>query len=121
MACDGARARLSHTISMRFDTSLQIKIRDAYAARHEPEALRILARTYWAFLIVGFILTVLIAISFGVWEFFRMPTTDESLSRVRPQTAFTKAQLQGLLDKFDARATKFQERMTAPVQTRDPS
>lgn len=106
---------------MRFDTSIQIKVRDAYAARHEPEAQRILAQAYWSFLIVVFILSASVAISFGVWEFFRMPAADEGSAGVRPQVAFTKAQLQGILEKFDARANQFQERMTAPVTVRDPS
>jgi hypothetical protein len=106
---------------MRFDPSIQIKVRDAYAARHEPEAQRILAQAYWAFLIVVFILSIVVTISFGIWEFFRMPVADEGASGVRPQVAFTKAQLQGILEKFDARADQFQERMTAPVTVRDPS
>lgn len=106
---------------MRFDTNIQVKLKDAYAARHEPEAIRLLARMYWAFLIVAFTLTVLVVIAYGVWEFFRMPRTDESLSGVRPQVAFTRAQLQQLLEKFDARAERFQERMTAPAAAKDPS
>ncbi|OHB18799.1 MAG: hypothetical protein A2854_02955 [Parcubacteria group bacterium RIFCSPHIGHO2_01_FULL_56_18] len=106
---------------MRFDTDIQVKLKDAYAARHEPEAIRLLARAYWAFLILGLTFTVITVISYGVWEFFRMPTVDAGTSGMRPQTAFTRAQLQELLDKFDARAEKFQERMTAPVSAKDPS
>jgi hypothetical protein len=106
---------------MRFDTDLQVKLRDAYAARHEPEAIRVLARFYWAFLIVVFTVLVIASVAFGIWEFFRMPTMDGGLGGVRPQSAFTKAQLQELLEKFDARAEKFQDRMTAPVLTKDPS
>jgi hypothetical protein len=106
---------------MRFDTDIQVKLRDAYAARHEPEAIRILARIYWAFLIVLFSIVVITAVAYGVWEFFRTPTPDAGLSGVRPQTAFTRAQLQELLEKFDARAEKFEEHMTAPVGAKDPS
>lgn len=123
MARDGTRARLPlvSPIIMRFDTDIQVKLKDAYAARHEPEAIRLLARMYWAFLIVGLTLTVVTAISYGVWEFFRMPAPDSGASGVRPQTAFTRAQLQELLGKFDARAEKFEGRMTAPVPSKDPS
>lgn len=106
---------------MRFDAAIKVKVRDAYAARHEPEAQRVLAQTYWAFLIVGFALSVGVAISFGMFEFWRMPSTDESLSGVSPQAAFTKTQLEELLLKFDARSNVFQERLTAPVTVRDPS
>lgn len=123
MARDGADARVFdiRTIAMRFDTDIQVKIKDAYAARHEPEAARLLARIYWASCILGLVLAVLAVIAYGVWEFFRMPIVDENAVRVRPQTAFTRIQLQGLLEQFDARAEKFQERMTAPVPARDPS
>jgi|GEM_PF-1469956 len=123
MARYGARTRLSlvSTITMRFDTDIQVKLKDAYAARHEPEAIRLLARMYWAFLIVGLSLTVVTVISYGIWEFFRMPVVDAGISGMRPQAAFTRAQLQELLEKFDARAAKFEERMTAPVSARDPS
>jgi hypothetical protein len=106
---------------MRFDSSIPVKVRDAYAARHEPEAQRLLARTYWSFLILGFLLATMLTIAYGVWEFFRTPAVDDSLSDVRPQAAFTKPQLQGLLEKFDLRADRFQERLTAPVTVRDPS
>jgi hypothetical protein len=106
---------------MRFDTDIQVKLRDAYAARHEPEAIRVLARIYWAFLITGFAFTIMTAVGYGVWEFFRMPQADAGLAGVRPQTAFSKAQLQELLEKFDARAAVFEERLTAPVQAKDPS
>ena len=122
MAGDDARTRLSQsTIDMRFDTDIQVKLRDAYAARHEPEAIRVLARIYWAFLITGFTLTVAAAVGYGVWEFFRMPQADAGLSGVRAQAAFSKAQLLELLEKFDERAAAFEERLTAPVQARDPS
>lgn len=106
---------------MRFDTSLRIKVRDAYAARHEPEAQRVLAQAYWSFLILGFAVAVSAGIAYGVWEFFRTPSADEGLAGVRPQAAFSKAQLQELLEKFDLRADRFQERLTAPVTVRDPS
>lgn len=98
-----------------------MKVRDAYVARHEPEAVRLLARIYWAFLITMFAFVTSTTIVFGVWEFFRMPSINAGLSGVRPQTAFTKVQLQEFLEKFDARAAAFEERMTAPVPVRDPS
>lgn len=121
MARDGARPRLPLAkMSMRFDT-IHVNIKDAYAARHEPEALRLIARTYWATLVIGLLIVVISTIGYGVWEFFRTPSPDESISGVRPQSAFTRTQLQELLQQFDARGTSFEESMKAPVTTKDPS
>ena len=106
---------------MRFDTDIQIKIKDAYAARHEPEAARILARTYWALIVIICALAASVVIAYGVWEFFRGPTAETSSVTVRPQTLFTKTQLDATLKGFDDRASRFQSRLTAPVPVKDPS
>jgi hypothetical protein len=106
---------------MRFDTNIQVKLKDAYAARHEPEAARFLARAYWAFLIVMLALMVIGSIVYGAWEFMQAPQHDESGSGLHAQQIFTRVQLEGVLDGFDARAARFQTRMTVPVNAKDPS
>ncbi|OGG58576.1 hypothetical protein A2765_02525 [Candidatus Kaiserbacteria bacterium RIFCSPHIGHO2_01_FULL_56_24] len=106
---------------MRFDTNIQLKLRDAYAARHEPEAARFLARVYWAFLIVTLAMVVVLSILYGVWEFMQAPQRDESVTGLHAQQVFTRAQLDTVLQGFDARAARFQTRMTAPVSAKDPS
>lgn len=97
-----------------------MRLKDAYAARHEPEALRILAQGYWAFLLTFSSICAVCAIAYGTWEFFRLPERDESLS-VRPRQAFTKSDLQALLKKYDERAAAFEARRIAPVSVKDPS
>lgn len=106
---------------MRFDANIQVKLKDAYAARHEPEAMRFLARVYWAFLIVTLALIVVLSIAYGVWEFMQAPQRDESASGLHAQQVFTRTQLETVLDGFDARAARFQARMTVPVSAKDPS
>lgn len=106
---------------MRFDTNIQVKVRDAYAARHEPEAARALARIYWASMITLFSCAATLSILYGAWEFFRSPVQDANTITVRPQVAFTKAQLDGTLKGFDGRADRFQQKLTEPITAKDPS
>ena len=108
-------------IIMRFDTNIQVKIKDAYASRHEPEAERVLAHIYWAFLVVMLSLTIVLSVGYGVWEFFHVPTHEDATLGVRPAATFTRAQLQATLKGFEDRAERFQTRMTAPVTAKDPS
>ena len=107
---------------MRFDTTVSIKIKDAYAARHEPEAQRFLGGAFWSLLILVFSLVVLGSISFGVWEFLQPLTvaSDTVVGGGKAKTV-TKGDLEKILDGFDARATKYNSRKTAPVLVRDPS
>ena len=108
---------------MRFDLGVPVKIRDAYAARHEPEAERVLATFYWAFLVTLFSLCVVGALALGVWEFMRPLTGDGSGSSVNAsgRKTLTKSDFQKVLEGLDARAKSFETRHTAPVLVRDPS
>lgn len=108
-------------IIMRFDTNIQVKIKDAYASRHEPEAERVLAHIYWAILVVTLSFMIAFSVAYGVWEFFHVPTHEDATLGVRPATTFTRAQLQATLKGFDDRAARFETRMTAPVTVKDPS
>ena len=96
-------------------------LKDAYADRHEPEALRVVARAYWALLIVVVLVTTVLATGYGIWEFSQTPSPDDSLAGIRPQPAFTRVQLEELLKQFDARGVRFEERMKASVGAKDPS
>ena len=108
---------------MRFDIGVTVKIRDAYAARHEPEAERVLATFYWAFLVTVFSLVVAGAVGLGVWEYLRPLTADGSGSTVSAgaHKALTKSDIQNVLEGLDARAQSFEARRTAPILVRDPS
>ncbi len=104
---------------MRFDTRLPVRLRDAYSARHEPEAQRVLARTAWALCTMIFFVSLVASVAFGAWEFTRIPRGAEE-SGVRGQTGFTRAQIENLLQTFDTRAEEFDARLKAPA-VRDPS
>ncbi len=107
---------------MRFDTQVSIKIKDAYAARSEPEAVRFLGSVYWALIGSVFTLVVVGSIAFGVWEFLQPLTSDsDTVVGGHAQKSLTKSDLETVLDGFDARATKYNSRKTAPVLVRDPS
>ncbi len=111
--------RCRHFISMRFVTT-HVRIRDAFAARHEPEAIRFLARIYWTVLIVVCAIVSVCAIAYGVWEFFRLPRLAEN-ANMRAQPAFTKADVQSLLKAYEARGTKFETRLRETIPVKDPS
>jgi hypothetical protein len=98
-----------------------VAYKDLYAARHEPEALHSIARSYWSSVVVGLFVVLTGAIGYGIWEFFRTPQPDDATSGVRPQLAFTRAQLQDLLGQFDARRVRFEERMNLQSAIKDPS
>ena len=107
---------------MRFDTQVSVKIKDAYAARSEPEAVRFLGSVYWALLGTVFALVVAASIAFGVWEFLQPLASDsDTVVGGHPQKTLTKSDLERVLDGFDARASKYNSRKTAPVLVRDPS
>lgn len=107
---------------MRFETGTTIQIRDAYAARHEPEGARVLGEFFWALLILLLALMVSGGIGFGIWEFTRPLTQDvESSVSVGARKSVTRSELQKILEGFGARAEKYEKRRTAPVGVKDPS
>lgn len=106
---------------MRFDFGVTVRIRDAYRAQHEPEAQRVLANAYWTFLTMLFGVILVASIAFGVMQFLSPlpPIAENPASASRK--VFTKADLQKILDAFEARALEYQVRRAAPSPVRDPS
>jgi hypothetical protein len=107
---------------MRFQTETAVKIRDAFAARHEPEAARVLGEWFWTLLVILLILVTIGSIIFGTREFLKPLTqeVEESVS-VGQRKGVTRAELVKILELFDARAKEYELRRTAPVPVRDPS
>lgn len=107
---------------MRFQTDVTVKIRDAFAARHEPEAARVLGEFFWAFVVCFLGIVVAGSVAFGVWEFLK-PLSEETESSVSvaARKGVTRAELVKILEAFDARAKEYQSRRTAPVPVKDPS
>lgn len=106
---------------MRFDTHIPVRLKDAFAARHEPEAHAILARVYWTVCISFGFICVLGSVAYGAWEFSQNKIQDGTLIDVHPQIQVSKAQLQGVLKKFEERRARFEERLQAPVSIKDPA
>lgn len=106
---------------MKFHKDMQVKIRELYAARLEPEAFRLLASAYWALLVVLLVLMCVGSIGYGVFQFMKETTPGEEEITVRPQSNLSRTQLQELLDAFDARDREFESRRVSPASVRDPS
>ena len=107
---------------MRFDTNFTLKIKDAYAARHEPEAARRLGEFFWVVLVGLMVIVIVSGIVFGIREFLRPLTEEvESSVSVGQRKGITRAELVKILEAFDARAADYEARRTAPVPVKDPS
>ena len=107
---------------MRFETDTTIRIKDAYAARHEPEGARVLCEFVWAILVLLLVLMILGGIGFGIWQFTRPLAGDvESSVSVGAHKSVTRSELQKILEGFGARAEKYEKRRTAPVGVKDPA
>ncbi len=104
---------------MQFNTKLPMRLRDAYASRHEPEAQRVIARATWALCAVIFFIALVASVVYGAWEFTRIPRGSDE-GTVRAQTGFTRAQIETLLNTFDVRAEQFEARLRTPP-AQDPS
>lgn len=108
---------------MRFQTDVTVKIKDAFAARHEPEAARVLGELFWTLLVLLLVVVSVASIAFGVREFLQplaAEEVEESVS-VAARKTVTRAELVKILEAFDTRATEYETRRTAPVPVRDPS
>lgn len=101
---------------------LKLNIRAiARDARYEPESQRTLARVYWIALILFFLVMVSAGIAYGAYEFSRPLTPPESEIVVgNRKPPINRAELQTVLDGFDMRTVRFDERRAEPT-LRDPS
>jgi len=104
---------------MRFDQNIRIKMTSLYAARHEPEAYTLLARAYWAVMVVVVAVLMVGGIAYGVWEFLK--PLPEATSGVKPQLNLSKAQLEKILKGFQTRSDNYEKSRVAPTVVRDPS
>lgn len=99
-----------------------MSIREAYRARHEPEAQRVLGTFYWTILVILLILMVGGGLGYGAWQ-FKQPLvegTEESVS-VSAKKVITRTEIEKVLQAFEARSSKYDERLNAPPPVKDPS
>ena len=109
---------------MKFLNNILARLRDAYAARYEPEGLRPLADTYWrSVLAIAFVVAVL-AVLYGVWDLADVLNglSASADAPVTPAPALDRSKLEATLNGFQARDTQFNSLETNPSQViSDPS
>ncbi len=96
------------------------KIKEVHAARYQPETQEKIARGYWAFLLLCVALAVVGGVVIGMWEFSRPYSEEGGATLGAPQSPLDTVKLRAILDGFDARVRRFEERQDAPPLA-DPS
>lgn len=95
---------------------------DLRAGRHEPETRRALARIYWAALVIFLALFSIGCVLYGIWQFTRPLRGVESSAKVAaPQIPLQRSELDAVLQAFEERVRRFEERQAAPASLADPS
>jgi|GEM_PF-3546900 len=85
--------------------------RELRDARHEPEGRKSLSRVYWATLIIFFFIFSVSFIVYGIWQFSLPLRGVESEAKVAaPQIPLQRGELQAVLEAFDERTMRFEER-----------
>lgn len=101
-----------------------IGIREAYAQKHRPECVRVLADFYWRVLLSSAVLMVLIFTAYGVRQAYSV-IGGGAAARVpvvtQPVPHLNKAKLQDALTAFGEREVRFNALKTAPQKIADPS
>ncbi len=108
---------------MRFDSSVSLRFKDAYHARTEPEAARVVGVFYWSALICTAFLLIIGSTVYGLWEFMQPQFRGgaESSVVIPPKKTFTKAGIQKVLQGVEERAQRYDVQKQAPIPVRDPS
>ncbi len=96
-------------------------LRNAYAYRHEPEQMRLLAILYWRGLLGFSLILFACALLLGVYVFAYVGSVQAPVKQDGASAALLdRAALESVLEAFDARATAYGSLKTAtPIA--DPS
>lgn len=108
---------------MRFNSSASLRLKDAYYARVEPEAARVIGVFYWSALICTAFVLIVGSTVYGLWEFMQPQLGGQAETNVviPPKKTFTKASIQKVLQGVEARAERYELQKKAPIPVRDPS
>ena len=101
-----------------------IGIREAYAQKHRPECVRVLADFYWRVLLSLAVVIVLIFIVYGIRQAYSVIGGDAAAQVpgvMQPVPKLNKTKLQDTLTAFGAREVRFNALKTAPQKIADPS
>ncbi len=96
------------------------KIKEIHAARYQPETQDKIARGYWAVLLFCIAFAIVGGVAVGIWEFSRPLTEEGGATLGAPQSPLDTGELRAVLDGFDSRVRRFEERRDAPAFA-DPS
>ncbi len=112
-------------IIMKFSHTRWNKLGDAYANRTEPESFRILASTYWHALLYITITIVLLAVSYGLWQFVAVFAIPEEPQMLVPSGTrapiIDRAELEGVVEGFKDREGEYNSLRSNPPSFVDPS
>jgi len=100
------------------------RIRDLYAGRHDPESLRVLAHSYWEFLLAVVSISFIGIVLFGLYIFSGVIHNLNAPFRTRtanPDATLNRAQLDEALKSYIAREAAFNVAKSIPPSAIDPS
>jgi hypothetical protein len=100
------------------------RMRDAYAARFEPEGQRSLAYLYWRSLLVLTGVLLVLAVAWGLWNLFDVFTllASEPDTSPLPKAALDRSALMNVVQGFEARQVQWNELTGSPASSiSDPS
>jgi len=109
---------------MRYISVTWQRIRDLYAGRYDPESLRVLAYSYWEFLLAVVCISIIGIAVFGFYIFSGVIHNLNAPFRARsatPDATLNRAQLDETLNAFIAREAAFNAAKSAPPSATDPS
>ena len=109
---------------MKSSTDILNKIRDAYAARYEPEGLRPLSDIYWRGLLLLAFLVLVCVFLYGTWGLVRVLNglSAGADTSAPPPPPLSRAALSKTIRDFELRRAQFETLQTNPSATiPDPS
>ena len=108
---------------MRSITTIWKRLRDAWGYRHEPERLRVLAGTYWRFLLFIAACIIVSVTLYGGTKFFAAHgnSGDSDFTPTGGGNILKPAELQAVLDGFVAREVQYESLKKNRPSIADPS
>ncbi|MDO8521702.1 MAG: hypothetical protein Q7S08_00230 [bacterium] len=103
---------------------MHISIRDAYAHKHRPECVRVLADFYWRVLLSIALVILLLSLGYGILELSAVigeGAVAQKTDVIQPAPKLNKTQLQNTLNAFVEREARFNALKTAAQRIADPS
>lgn len=103
--------------------NIPLRFRDLYAARFEPEGVRVLADAYWRGLLVLTVVVVVWVLAYGVLELFSTLhiLAKEQDTSALPPPVLSHSELSAVVQGFDVRAETYESLRSRPPSFSDPS